>query len=338
MRSLSRNISRLLGVVLGTLLSIACLILVARGIRPEDLAQALAETSPGYVALAVLSYALSIWSKAQRWRLLFYPRHRRIRLKKLASVILIGQMANVWLLARSGDLARAYLIGRIEGVNKAGALGTIVLEKSLESLMLLLSLGLLALLMPLPNWLKTSSVLLSGAFVALLFVLMLAAHQRERIITWGERWVPRFPVLRKLDLSRRLITAGESLELLRRMEINLQLVAWSAFVWIVSVWTNQLALQAVGIAVAWYVPLFLLVVFYVGSSLPASPGRFGIFHYLAVLSLGLFAVERDRALSFAIVLHTIAYVLMGAVGALCLWRENLALQSVEQPAPAEEKP
>ena len=64
-------------------------------------------------------------------------------------------------------------------------------------------------------------------------------------------------------------------------------------------------------------------------ALPASPGRLGVFHYLAVQSLAIFGVDREMSLAFAIVLHFIAYVLMGLAGALCLWRENLELQREE---------
>ena len=322
------DIKRLLGLILGSLLSVLSLVLVVRGLDLSQIVEALRATSPVYFGLALLSYALSMWAKAHRWRLLFYPRPS-MRLGKLASVLLIGQMANVWLFTRSGELARAYLIGRIEDTNKAGALGTIVLEKSLESLMILSSLGLLALFMPLPGRLQAPGILLSAGLVGLLLALLMAARQRARIVSWGERLIKRVPRLQAWDLSRRLIDASNSLEGLGRGDITFKLVAWSVLIWGISALTNYYCLRAVGISTFWYVSLFLLVVFYVGASLPASPGRLGVFHYLAVQGLAIFGVGREVALAFAIVLHFIAYVLMGLAGAICLWRENLALQREE---------
>ena len=319
---------RLLGLVLGTLLSVLSLVLVLRDLDLPRIGEALRATSLVYFGLALLSYVLSMWAKAKRWQLLFYPRPD-MRLAKLASVLLIGQMANSWLFTRSGELARAYLIGRIEETSKAGALGTIILEKSLESLMILGSLGLLALFMPLPGWLQASSIVLSAGLVGLLLVLLMAARQRMRIVSWGERLIKRIPRLGSWDLSRRLIDASNSLEGLGRGDVTLKLVAWSALIWGISALTNYYCLRAVGISTHWYVSLFLLVVFYIGASLPASPGRLGVFHYLAVQGLALFGVGREVALAFAIILHFIAYVLMGLAGAICLWRENLELQRKE---------
>lgn len=320
----------ILGLIAGTLLSAACLYLVLRGIQWQEVGLTLRQASPALVTLAIIAYALSMWAKAHRWKLLFYPHHRRMRLGKLLSVLLIGQMANAWLLARSGELARAYLIGRIEDTNKAGALGTVLLEKSLESLMILASLAVLAPSMPLPAWLQTSGILLSAALVGLLLALLLAANQRARVVTWGHRLIRLCPWLDRWQLSQRLVDAGRGLEGLGRRDVLLKLLAWSVFAWVISALTNHFCLVAMDIQVGWHVSLFLLVVFYVGATLPASPGRLGVFHLMAVEGLALFDVDRSRALGFAIVLHLVAYVLMGLAGAACLWRENYALQQVAQ--------
>lgn len=330
-----RRIRQRIGLILGTVISAFCLVLVARGVQLAEIIQALKETSLGYLALALLTYVISVWIRAYRWQLLFYPHQKQVRINKLTSVILIGQMINIWLFTRVGDLARAYLIGEIEGVSKAGAFGTIVLEKSFDSLLLLLLLGLLALFMPLPGWLQMSSILLSGALALLLFILLIAAQYRERIIALGNYLIHKVPRLGSLDLSRRLIAAGDSLEPLRRMDVNLKLLGWSALFWVISALTNQFTLQAMGIAVPWYVSFFLLVVFQVGGIIPASPGRFGVYHYLAVEALALFNVPRGLALSFAILLHFITYVLMSVAGAWCLWKENYDLQHVIQLAPSQ---
>lgn len=332
---LSRKWLQPLGLILGTLLSVVCLWLVFRGARLDAVWHELRGASPFFVGLALLSYALSVWAKAQRWRLLFYPHHRRLRLSKLVSLTLIGGMANIWLFARTGELAKAYLIGEIEGADKALALGTLVVEKSLESVMLLASLAVLTLFVNLPPWLQTSSIVLSILMAALLVVLWAAARWPTRIIQWGQAVVARFPILSRWRVAERIIAAAESLRMFREPRIALRLLAWSVLAWGISIGTNALCLQAVGIRQPWYVPVLLMVVFYVGAALPSSPGRLGVFHYLAVETLAIFAVARTPALSFAIIVHFIAYILMGMIGAVCLWRENYGLQVKRGKAEAE---
>lgn len=324
-----RQARRTIGLIAGTALSLLSLALVVRGVAWGEVARTLARTSPLHVALAILSYAASVWAKAERWRLLFYPRHRQMRLGKLASIYLIGSMANVWLLSHAGELARAYLVGRIERTNTAGALGTLVLERAFESVVLLASLGLLGLFMPLPGWLQTSSLLLSGLLAVVLAALLLAAYQRERTIAWGEALARRAPWLNRWRISERLIAVSRGLEGLGRLDVDAGLLGWSLLAWVIAALTNLFALRAVGIHLPWYAPLFLLVVFSIGAVVPASPGRLGVFHYLTVQSLAFFGVAREPALGFAIVLHLVVYALPGLAGAICLWRENYALQRAQ---------
>jgi uncharacterized protein (TIRG00374 family) len=182
--------------------------------------------------------------------------------------------------------------------------------------------------MPLPTWLKASSIALSAILVGFLLLLLLAARQRERLIAWGEGLIRRVPSAERWNLAQRLVDAGNSLRGLAHPSVVAGMIAWSALVWGISTLTNFFCLQAMGIETPWYASLFLMIVFYVGASLPASPGRLGVFHYLAVEALAVLGVARAPALGFAILLHLIAYVLMGIAGALCLWRENALLQRV----------
>jgi uncharacterized membrane protein YbhN (UPF0104 family) len=62
--------------------------------------------------------------------------------------------------------------------------------------------------------------------------------------------------------------------------------------------------------------LSLLVVLQVGTVPPSLPGKVGIFHYLTVVALALFGVDRATALSYAIVLYGVALlpkILLGGV-------------------------
>ena len=67
-----------------------------------------------------------------------------------------------------------------------------------------------------------------------------------------------------------------------------------------------------------------------GGAVPSAPGRLGVYHYVAVQALAVFGVAQIPALSFAILLHLLVYVLMGACGAFCLWRESLSVEPVAQ--------
>ena len=70
--------------------------------------------------------------------------------------------------------------------------------------------------------------------------------------------------------------------------------------------------------------LIVLVALQVGTAVPSSPGRIGVFEYICVLSLAPFGVEREMALAYGLVLHAVAYGPPLVVGAALLAREGAA--------------
>ncbi len=66
------------------------------------------------------------------------------------------------------------------------------------------------------------------------------------------------------------------------------------------------------------------------APLPTSPGRVGLFHYLCVITLQIFGVQRDIALSYGLVLHVLTYLPMAVGGPICLWLENYDWQSLSR--------
>jgi len=55
---------------------------------------------------------------------------------------------------------------------------------------------------------------------------------------------------------------------------------------------------------------------------PSSPGYVGVFEYLTVVALSLFGVGKDRALSYALVLHAFGYLSLAVPGVFGLWMEG----------------
>jgi len=322
----------------GTALSVICLAAVCRGVHLAEIEAALRHASRFYIGLTLFFYAASIVGKAYRWRLLLPASRAAFPLGRLISLILAGQTLNTWFMAHSGELTRAYLLGSRGEIGKATALSTIIVENALDSLFLLLALALLALILPLPAWLHTPSVLLGAILVGVLLLLLIAAQRWEQVQAWGTNLAARLPFASRAALAA-LRAIGEGIQALRNRRGRAQLLLATGMVWLLATLTTWAATQAVELPLPWYTPLFLLVIFQIGSVVPASPGKFGVFHYLAVQALTLFRVPQEPALSFAIVLHTIAYVLMGLAGALCLWRENRALRpQAERPDGGEPTP
>jgi uncharacterized protein (TIRG00374 family) len=231
---------------------------------------------------------------------------------------MIGYMFNTVLPGRVGELVRASLISQTDRVSTARALGTIVVEKILDVLVLLLLLGLLTALLPLPAWATTagiSATLTFGALAAGFFVL---GHFRAPIAAWVARHLDGAPFVSRLHPSRMvdlLLGASASLKSPRFLAL---MIAISIGLWGLALATVLAILRAFHVDVPWTAGALVLVVTNLGMTVPSAPGYIGVYHYLTVLALGVFDVERSAALSFALGMHALGFGSFTLVGAAFL--------------------
>jgi uncharacterized protein (TIRG00374 family) len=314
---------------LGTLLSVICLVLALRGVALADVLAALTRTNYGLVAVAVVTVVLTGMAKTARWRLLFYPSQDQMRFERLFGAVMIGQMVNLAIPARLGELARAYTVGATEGVSKSLALGTIVVEKLFDMLMALLCLILLFLLIYLPSWVWEPGLSLAIGTGAVLVVALTMMYQRARILRMVAALLRLLPSLAGRQLYLQIESALEGFEALRHVRANLGTWGWSFTIWITAAATNYVVFVAMGIALPLVAALFLLVVLQVGAAVPSSPGKVGVFQYLCVLALSLFSVEKSVALGCSLVLYLVVFLPPLLLGAFFLSRSPAAFQALK---------
>jgi len=304
---------------LGFSLSLLAVYLSVRDVQWHEVVQALSRTDRLAILLALCTVLLNTWLKAARWRLLFYPFHSQLAVRACLLALLVGQLANKLLPARLGDLARVYVIGERAKISKALALATTVVEKAVDSVVLLCLIALVSLRVPMPPWLARSTVLLSGILAALLFAMIILANQGWKIVhILQNRWEGRAPSA-WLHAVRGLVEAGQSLGALSDPRVQTQVWAWSWLIWITATATNVLTFLALGLGANLIPSLVLLVVLMTGAALPSSPLQMGVFHYSCVLTLSLFGIEPSLALSYGLVLHLIVHLPIVVGGAVGLW-------------------
>jgi uncharacterized protein (TIRG00374 family) len=318
---------------LGILLSAICFVLALRGVVLADVLAALARTNYGLVAVAVVTVVLTGIAKTARWRLLFYPNQAQLRFEGLFGALVIGQMVNLAIPARLGELVRAYTVGATEGVSKSLALGTIVVEKLFDMLMTLLCLILLFLLIYLPLWMWELGFSLAIGTGAVLVVALAMTYQRDRILRGVAALLRLLPPLAGRRLCLQIEPALKGLDVLRHVQANLGTWGWSLLIWVLAVATNYIIFLAMRMALPLVAALFLLVVLQVGGAVPSSPGKVGVFQYLCVLALSLFSVERSVTLGCSLVLYLVVFLPSLLLGAFFLSRSPVAFHALKSGGP-----
>lgn len=309
----------------GLVLSGVAAYLVVRAVDPDRVRHALGAANPAWVTLALASVLAMVGAKTARWQAL-YPRiSGRPRLRALLVALLIGMMANLLIPARVGELARIYVIERLEGQSKALSLSTILIEKWVDLVVLLLAFAGLLLFLSWPAWLAAwgrGLAWLAGALTATLVSCLFLTNQMRPLVEraasllparWGNRVIASWQAAQV-----GLMTLGSAPQMGA-------LLGWTLVIWLLSAGTNWLLLRALALPSSPLIALALLVVLQAGSALPSSPAKIGVFHYLTILGLGLFHIPQDAALAFAVWLHLIVVVLLIGLGILCLMWVSFSL-------------
>lgn len=311
-------------------LSAAALWLSMRQIDWGTLRDALASPDWPLLALALGTVLATTVAKSARWRVLLRQAGTETGGMRVLRVLLIGQMGNIFLPARMGDVARAALLGPQTEGGFAAVLGTIVVEKALDGWMGLLILIGLALWTPLPGWLR-GPVLVLALLTSILLLLLILASARQawagRVYVAATGWLPEGV---QGQLYRQLARFALGLGLFRQPASVLRALSWSVVVWGLAALTNVVTMAALDIEAPGWSIWLVLVTGYVATFLPTVPAQVGVFEYACVLALTAAGVPPEPALAFGLVLHLLVYTPPAILGLIAMAIEGFTWAGLRQ--------
>jgi uncharacterized protein (TIRG00374 family) len=313
--------------LIGLVLSIGFLYLAFQDVPLGEVAALIPTMLPVYILLAVIASILTLLAKGVRWR--FFFTERQPTFLQSFSIQTIGIFINSVAPARLGDLLRAYLFSEQNHHSKVFVLGTIIVEKLFDLLFLVISIVILLPLVVFPNWVSRPSELTAILLLVLISIIGVIAWKKEQAIHRIEQFTSIFPERWRNGIQRPLKNLLSSLECVRNWRQVISILAWSAIIWGLGFLTNILVFWSLNLPISFLPAIFLLVVLQVGVAVPSSPGRIGVFHYLTVLALSVFAVEKGPALSCGIILHLVVYLPLTLLGAFFIWNEKIDLEKIK---------
>lgn len=314
---------------IGLGISAVCLYFAFQGIQLDKVADALRGADYVWLLPAAVLFLLSYLARVFRWQLLFSP--QKMRLGKIFSALNIGYFLSNLFPARVGDLVRAYLIGDIEGVSKARALSTVVVERMSDGLTVVLLLAITALYVPnVPIEARQGAVgVAATGIIGIVFLLVLSFH-KERGLQLLRRLTAPMAFLQRPWLWRALESAIDGFAVLRSPRPILGVAAWSLFAWIVGGLLYWVVMLAMGLALPVPAAFLVMTVTSLVVVVPSSPGYVGVFHYVAQLTLtSVFDVDKSVALSYAFVIHAFMYVWLILLGIFSIWQEGLTYRRLQ---------
>jgi uncharacterized protein (TIRG00374 family) len=315
---------------LGVAISVVSLYLVIRQVDLGAVGRVLGSAAPGWVAGVTACIAIDVLCRTVRWQGLLAP-IQRVRFVPVLGYLLVGYLANNVLPARLGELVRSHYLGDRENMSRATTLGTIVVERVVDTAVLV-AIASAAILVLNVRGVVASAVLVGLGITGLLIVGLaaaLVAHRlpyADRAVAAVERW----PTV--ISLAGRL---RGGLAVAGRPRTVAVAVGWSVVAWSATVVGFAAAGHAVGVELTWGQAALLAAGVSLATAIPAGPGYLGTFELAAVQIAAVFGVGADPAVALAVLVHAVILVLTSAGGAVALlllgWRRKAGVAAPAVP-------
>lgn len=313
-------------LLLGLGLAGLCGWLVLRDLDWRALAAALAAPDPRWLALAPVFLAAGYACRVARWRAMLATARPGLGLGRCAVPLLGSIAANNLLPFRMGDVLRCVGFSRWLGLDAGTVTATVLVERLLDLLTVLLAFGL-ALLVLAPGRALVGAG--AGALVALglaALLLLLAPGLLRPLVRLAEAGLRRIRPGAGAAFARFAEPLLATLAILARGRRMPGLILWSAVAWGCEgavYWAVAKALPAITAPMAAWLAMPAGTL---ATLLPSTPGHVGTFDYFAIRAAESLGNSAAAATAFAVLVHAVLYLTTTLAGSLCLlvWRLRAA--------------
>ena len=288
-------------------------------------------------ALAMLPpLMISHMFRAWRWEYLLRPVKQRLKFRNLFSSMMVGYMLNN-VLPRIGELARPYAIGKLEGVSRSAALGTVFIERIFDILSFMVVVALIPVFYTGPltqvfPWLEQTGIWLtftSLVFLAIFTFLMMRRDIVVRILNF----VTKYLSPRRAQLVEHITHSFlDGFLFLKEPKLYFMIAFLSVMVWVFYIIMLFIPFYAFRMTEIYMLDmrtaLVVQAISTLGFILP-TPGGTGSYHYFTIQTLTkLYGVSDEIARSYATVTHAIGFLGTMLVGIYFFVRDKLHLSEV----------
>jgi hypothetical protein len=275
-------------------------------------------------------YFVGMWVRAWRWHYLLRP-VKAIRTRVMFPVTCIGYMGNNIYPARAGEVLRAIVLKRREGVPISASLATVIVERIFDAVVMLafvfVNLPELAKLKGSSGFvgnIQEVALLGTGLFIGALLVFLLAAMFPQVTARFGQWFIDRL-------LPRRLReqTSGimhkflDGLAALRSPLNVLMVFFTSVLIWLLETGKYWFVMHAFNFHVSFFALMLMNGIVNLATTIPSAPGYIGTFDAPGIAVLVAYGVEQATAAGYTVVLHIALWLPITLLGAYFLAREGV---------------
>lgn len=314
--------------IVGLAVAAALMVWVLRGTDPAAVAETVSGAwLPGLAVAAALNLGHNVF-RVWRWRALLEPATRHVPFWPMVEAVLLGYLVSWTVPGRMGELVRPAVLSARADVPLGASLGSVLADRVLDALSVVLLFGVGMMLTPLEGGLADEAARIRGASLLLVALISVPLGGLLVVAAFRERLARRVGVRRGLVawVVRAVLAFSAGTEALRRPRLLAGIAFHSLAAWGVIALALWIGVRACGAEIPFGAMLVILPLLVLGIAIP-TPGGAGGYHWAVTAGLTLFGVARPVAVGAAFVLHALVVLPVIVVGLLVLlggglsWRE-----------------
>lgn len=314
----------------GVLISAVFLYFALRGLKLGDFWLAIQSANYWWILPGIAIYFIAVWARAWRWHYLLGP-IKKIPTRMMFPVTCIGYMGNNIYPARAGEVLRAVILKRKEGVPISASLATIIVERIFDGVVMLsfvfINLPELAKLTGSSGFVgNIQQVALwgTGLFIGALVIFLLAAMFPKVTARIGQWFIDRIlPKRIREQTSGIMHKFLDGLASLRSPFNVLMVFLTSVLIWLLETVKYWFVMHAFKFSVSFFALMLLNGIANLATTIPAAPGYIGTWEAVTKAVLVAYEVPGAEALGYAVVLHVALWLPITLLGAYYMTREGV---------------
>ena len=306
--------SDILKLLIAGFLSLLGLYFAFKGENIVDLYKELIKVDYLGILIASLLLLISCLIRAYRWKLLIDP-IEKLPLKKVFSSTMIGYFGNGVLVFRLGEILKAYSVSKSTKISTSEAFGTVIIERVLDLLMVVLIFFFTIPWFPFKNESLRVGIFSFSFFTFLSLVIV--------FIIIRCNWLQKVESIHffKSKIGTKILKICsdilKGIKIIKNNEKKIKIAISSTLLWLLYILITFIILACCNIELNFYNTIILFLLGSLSLGIPALPGSAGT--YDAAVKYGLvvlFSIESNEALSYALISHAVSYFPLVLVGAL----------------------
>ncbi len=315
---------------LGIAISILFIWLSLRGLKLDEFWGTVQQANYFWLIPGIGVYFIGVWVRAWRWHYLLKP-IKEIPTKTMFPITTIGYMGNNIYPARAGEVLRAVILKRKEGVPVSASLATIIVERIFDGVVMLafvfVNLSELAKLTGASGFvgnIQQVAIYGTGVFLGALAVFLLAAMFPQRTAKIGvwmvERLTPKRMHTKIIGIMSKFLDGLASL----RSPFNVLMVFFtSVIIWLLETGKYWFVMHAFNFSVSFFALMLMNGIVNLATTIPSAPGYIGTFDAPGIAVLTAYGVDQAVAAGYTLTLHVALWLPITILGAYFLAREGI---------------